>query len=118
MDSLILSNQEGFSIIESLVSITILGILIAISVRLFDEIYKAPEILLQREALQLADQELSRTISGNYLNDTTYTNTQQNLIIKKIIKETELENLREIEVQVLFRTTNKKLLIMSCYLKQ
>lgn len=118
MDTLIIIKEEGFSIIETLVGITILGILIVISLKLFGDIYKMPELLLQREALHLATQELNKSISDYQIKDTSYTNQQGNLTLVKTIKETEQENLLFISVSVHFKSNKKTLITLSTYLKK
>ena len=115
MDQLVILKEDGFSMIEALVGITILGILFTITIELFGVIYKKPEMLLEREALHLATQELNRSISGNILNDTTYTNRSGNLILKKTISETESEDLKLIQVSVFFKLNQKILISLSTF---
>lgn len=118
MDPLKIQKQDGFSIIESLVGITILGILVTISVQLFTGIYKIPELLLKREALHLAAQELNRTISNAEFIDTTYKNMNENLVINKRVSQTNMSNLVLVKVSVQFNRSKEEILLLSTYIKK
>lgn len=77
------NNNAGFSMLETLVSILILGMLITFSIMFFNRIYSNPKILLRKESLQLADTELTNCINANIKTDTLYNNSRGNLEVKR-----------------------------------
>ena len=81
----ILEKENGFTIIESLVTLIILGILTILTVIFFNKIYGNPELLLRREALTLADSEIHNIINNKVFTDTLYHNNKGNLTINRKI---------------------------------
>ncbi|MBL1212706.1 MAG: prepilin-type N-terminal cleavage/methylation domain-containing protein [Ignavibacteriae bacterium] len=49
-----MNNQSGFSLMETLVSMVILGLLVAFTLMLFNNIYSNPKLLLRSEVLSLS----------------------------------------------------------------
>lgn len=94
----ILKNQSGYSLIETLVCISLLGIILFISTSVFVRLFANPKILLKNEALYLANEEINRTIHKRTLTDSTYTNENTNLVIERHIAE--LNGYAQIEVIV------------------
>lgn len=76
--------NNGTTIIESLVVILLLGILLTLTASFFTEIFNNQK-MLRGEALQLANQEVERTLSQQSVNDTSYVNEKGNLkVIRKV----------------------------------
>ena len=86
----LLREENGTTILESLVVILLLGILITLTAGFFTTVFNNKN-MLKGEALLLAQQEISRTISEASQRDTSYTNETGNLIVRRIVyKEDEL----------------------------
>ena len=80
--------NDGTTIIESLVVILLLGILVTLTASFFTEIFNNKQ-MLRGEALELANQEMERTLSQQSVNDTSYFNEKGNL---RVIREVNEEN--------------------------
>lgn len=76
--------NNGTTIIESLVVILLLGILVTLTTSFFTEIFNNQK-MLRGEALQLANQEVERTLSQQSVKDTSYLNENGNLKVIRIV---------------------------------
>jgi prepilin-type N-terminal cleavage/methylation domain-containing protein len=92
--------DEGFSLIEALVSIVILGLLSSIFFSFLSNTINKPVLTYRAEALVLAQNEIQRTIAARNLRDTSYCNMKGNMTIYKHV--TENESLYKINVVVLY----------------
>lgn len=101
-------DENGFTLIETLVSLLILGILVTLTMIMLNKIYANPKILLGREALRLAEAELTYCVNNTSLNDTIYTNERQNLKVKR--KITDEGKLAKVEIAVVMNGNNKEIL--------
>lgn len=81
-----LKGQEGYTLVESLVGIIILGLVITFFAMFFNQIFGNPRILLKGEALIMASQELDRCLDIKAITDTSYFNRQGNLKIKRKVE--------------------------------
>ena len=93
----ILKKENGTTILESLVVILLLGILITMTASFFSTIFNNKN-MLKAEALMLAQQEISRTISEVSEQDTLYVNEKGNLKVHRIVYKE--DKLNKIEVLV------------------
>jgi len=84
-----LKDQSGYTIMETLVSILLIGIIITLFAMFFNQVFSNPKLLLRSEALNLANQEVERSINTKSTTDTSYTNNQANLRIERKIESEE-----------------------------
>lgn len=104
----LLKEENGTTILESLVVILLLGILITLTAGFFTTVFNNKN-MLKGEALLIAQQEISRTISEVSERDTSYTNETGNLSVRRIVyKDTEL-----CKVEVLVSKASTDSLIIS-----
>jgi len=104
----LLKSENGFTIIETLVAILLLGLLVVGATGFFGTLYNSPKILLRNEALALASNEIDRCISYRILTDTLYKNPVGNLQVKRnVIMKADLN---EVIVGVYWSDKNKKLI--------
>jgi len=109
----VLKQDDGFSIIEALVSIIILGIIITLGVILIKGIYSHPKALLRGEAFILASQEIDHSIKSKVQNDTSYTNSVGNLTInRQLIPQGDLN---KISVTVTFNSTKEDIVSFNVF---
>lgn len=83
----ILKNQSGFSLIETLICISLLGVLLVLTSMIFVRFFSNPKMLLRNEALFMANQEMTNSINIKRLTDTTYVNTNANLTLVKKVQD-------------------------------
>lgn len=114
MDSI--KKTDGFTLIETLTAITLLGIVSVLSVIIFTGIYSNPRLLLKGEAAMLAEQELHYSINNKVKSDTIYSSGLNGLeIVRKVLIE---ENLYKITVSVVFKPKTTKILSLSAWIAQ
>lgn len=111
----LLTKQNGTTLLESLVIILLLGILLNITASFFNMILNNNN-MLKTEALQLAQQEIERTISQFSEHDTIYLNESGNLKVRRIVFKNENKNLSfqylyNVEVSV-SKSKNDSLIIL------
>lgn len=82
-----LKDQLGYTIMETLVGIILIGLIITFFAMFFNQIFSNPKLLLRSEALTLANLEIEKSINTKAINDTIYKNTNGNLLIKRNIKQ-------------------------------
>ena len=103
-----MNNQSGFSLIETLVSMVILGLLVTFTIMFFNNIYSNPKLLLRSEALLLADVEISKCMNFKLASDTSYINLNGNLeVIRNVIRE---ERLLKVAITVRAKSNKKEIL--------
>jgi type II secretory pathway pseudopilin PulG len=113
MDLLI--EENGTTILETLVVILLLGILVTLTAGFFTTIFNNKN-MLKGEALQLAQQEINRVLSEKSENDTTYKNKTENLKVQRII--TKDEKLNYVEVMISKSSTDSLLLLLKASYKR
>ena len=111
MKLLIISNSKGYTIIEILVAIIVLGLLVSFTSAFFNHIYKYPKILLSGEALFLAEQEIQNSISRKVYTDSLYFSERRNLRIHRKIHAD--KNLLNITVIVTSITGREKIITLT-----
>jgi len=89
----LLKEEKGTTILV----ILLLGILTTLTVSFFSTIFNNKNMLKGR-ALQLAQQEISKSISEGSEHDTSYTKDMGNLLVRRIIYHEEY--IEKVEVQV------------------
>ncbi|MBN2571424.1 MAG: type II secretion system protein [Ignavibacteriales bacterium] len=104
----LLKKNEGFTILETLTSIIILGLLVGFTIIFFNKIFSNSKILLRSDALILAEQEIENCKIKMVLQDTSYANIKGNLIL--IRKITMFNGLRSIEISVHSKNDNQEIL--------
>ena len=112
----ILKDQSGYTLIETLVSIGLLGILIVLSAIAYTRFFDNPKILLRNEALYIANQEITNSINKRVFTDTAYTNENMNLGIER--KFYDMQTFKKIEVAVVFIQTRRELIKLSADIKK
>lgn len=111
-----LKDQEGYTLIESLVGIIIIGIVIVFFAVFFKQIFSNPKILLKSDAMILANQEIERCINYKISSDTSYLNNRQNLRIFRTI--TKSDKLNKVIVRVVTDSGRSEIISLSAkYLK-
>jgi hypothetical protein len=111
----LLKKEEGFSIIESLVGIIILGLIVIFFSLFFNKIFQTPKILLRGEAFYLANQEIENSLNMKSKSDTVYSNLNRNLQIRRMVRKE--EKLYNIQVEVFTTLEKKCILNLSAYYK-
>lgn len=110
-----LLDEQGFSIIETLTAIVILGLIMAFSAMLVKGFFFSPKGPLKGEALTLASGEMDHTINTSLRTDTSYFNAPGNLLVERNI--TEKDSLLSIGVSVKSRRTEQVVLTLHAYRK-
>ncbi len=82
-------NNSGFSLIETLVSITIFGILLSLSIAMFTRLNTNPAVWYKSKALVYAKQEIRKIRQLNIIKDTSFVLPNKSL---KLIREVKDEN--------------------------
>ena len=111
-----LNEQSGFSLIETVVSIGLLGILVTLSVIAYTRFFDNPKILLRNEALYMANQEITNAVNKRRFTDTTYTNINGNLAVERNISD--LQTYYKMEVAVIFVQNKMELVKLSADIKK
>ena len=105
--------QDGYSIIETLVSFVILGLIVTFTVGVYLNLFHNPKLILKSEALHLASHEMDCVLNNKTYNDTTYLNEHKNLqILRKISRE---ESLFRVDILVFFVPNKTELIDLSAY---
>lgn len=110
----ILKEESGYSLIEALVSISILGIIIIITAMLFTTILSGNSIYSKSEALVLAKNEIENVRQNKILTDTAYNNKEGNLLITRSIKQE--DSLYKVNVCVSNKSREKQLISLNILL--
>jgi prepilin-type N-terminal cleavage/methylation domain-containing protein len=79
----LLKDEKGFSMIEALAGIALIGLLAALSASVLVSMYDNPKTLLRGEAMLLAEKEMNYCRSASPERDTLYTNETGNLEIHR-----------------------------------
>jgi len=88
-----LKNEYGYTLLETLVGIIILGLVIAFFAMFFNQVFANSRIFLIGDATILAKQEIERCINFRIKTDTSYFNNKGNLQVLRDIKfDGELNN--------------------------
>ncbi|MBL1214646.1 MAG: hypothetical protein HND52_14930 [Ignavibacteriae bacterium] len=106
-----LKDDSGYSILETLVSITILGLIAGITVLMLNGILKNPKLLLIDEAINLVYNEINFSMSSKTLTDTSYFNRSGNIKVERKIIQSHKTS--KIIVNAKFKGTNKLLVSMN-----
>lgn len=104
-----IKSDDGFTIIESLVSLLIIGLVVSLCIIFLNILFSNPGLFLKSEALNAASREIERCIEYRYTNDTTYT-TSNNLVINRNIKVE--NNIIYADINVLHREKSKNILTL------
>ncbi|MFC2139723.1 hypothetical protein ACFLR4_03590 [Bacteroidota bacterium] len=104
----LLVKEEGTTIIEVLVGLTILGIVMTLSLGVMVKIYGNPKIVSRQEALMLADQEITNCINTRAVTDTVYTNPKGNLFIERSVSSR--KNINDVSVSV-YSSSSEQLIV-------
>ena len=78
--------NSGFTIIETLVAIILLGLVSSMGIMVFNQLWGNKKIMLKKEAFVYASQEIDRCISEKIYSDTVYTNSSGSLSINRRIE--------------------------------
>jgi type II secretory pathway pseudopilin PulG len=111
----LLKEENGTTILETLVVILLLGILVTLTASFFTTIF-SNKSMLKGEALQLAQQEINRVLSEKSENDSTYKNKTENLKVQRII--TKDGKLNSVEVMISKSNTDSLLLLLEASYKK
>jgi hypothetical protein len=111
-----LLRNDGYTIIETLVSFVILGLFVTFTVGIYISLFHNPNLVLKSEALLAASREMECAINNRSLSDTTFLNENNNLkIFRKVSKG---ENIYKIDIFVFFKADTTMLLNLSAYLNE
>ena len=109
----ILKQEDGVTIIESLVSIVILGVIVMMTVFVIKGLFTHPRALLKGEACQLASQEIDYSLKYKPVNDTSYKNAKGNLLLNRQVSKA--DDLTRIEVKVTYAGTGEEVATLGVY---
>ena len=84
MSSEYINSENGFTIIESLVTILIIGLILTMTIIVFNNLFSAPGLLLKSDAFSAATEEISKCVENRTSTDTIY-NVSNNLVLKRKI---------------------------------
>ncbi|HEX2982196.1 MAG TPA: type II secretion system protein [Ignavibacteriales bacterium] len=107
----IISRNEGYTIIEALVGIVILGLILVFTVSVFNRLFANPQLLLKGEALYLADQEIKHVINDKDFETLEYESAGRNMLVRRTVSEG--AKLYEVQVSVIFKGTGKEIVSLS-----
>lgn len=93
----LLKEEQGTTILETLVVILLLGILVTITTAFYSNIFSNKN-MLKADALQLAKQEISKVLSERCISDTIYYNDKKNLKVQRNISQNDLINSVQVTV--------------------
>ncbi|MFC2094555.1 Tfp pilus assembly protein FimT/FimU [Bacteroidota bacterium] len=85
----LLDTKDGFTIVETLVVIMILGLLVTLTSVFFSQIFNNPKKMLQGEAFSLARNEIDYCIRFKPESDTLYKNDVGNLSVRRKVNGNE-----------------------------
>lgn len=106
----ILRNNEGFSLVETLVSIVIAGITITLGITAYTSIISNPDLTYKNEAFLLASDCIDNSLSNRAFSDTAYYNSTGYLRIER--KVIIVNSLNLISVEVTYVRKNKRLILL------
>lgn len=106
-----MKSESGFTILESLVGILILGIMLILFAVFFNQIFNNPKLLHRSEAFILAKQEIEKCKNKRLTKDTLYFNEKENLSIVRDINL--INNIINAKVTVETKLDKKKILSLS-----
>jgi prepilin-type N-terminal cleavage/methylation domain-containing protein len=78
-------NDEGFSLIEALVSIVLIGILSTLILSFIIKLSTGDKSLARMDALTMARTEIGNTITNRTINDTSYSDAKGKLTLFKYV---------------------------------
>ena len=107
----ILNDENGSSLIETLVSMLILGIVVVIFFSIYIKIFTNPILVYKSEALSMANQEVMNSINKKVCSDTSYYNLNNNLLVERVIEGT--NGLYKVQVTVSYSQGQKNLVTLS-----
>lgn len=83
----LLRREDGFSLIESLIVILLLGLLVTFTAAFFNDLFNRPGVFLKSEALNLASREINYCINNKLTDDTLYNANKDKLQIKRSVTD-------------------------------
>lgn len=108
-------HSEGFSIIETLVAITILGLLVAFTLTFFNRFYENPVYLLKDEAYRAASLEAENTLANRSYRDTSYIHKNKLKVIK-LVRMNDFSYL--ITIKVIYKNRSTQLSLLNLLVKR
>ena len=106
-----LLEEKGFTIIETLVSIFMVGLILTLTVIFFNNILLNSTFIYKNEAFYLANNEIERVINSDLVTDTTYTNEKGSLIInREVVPE---NNTFQVVVTVTAKINQKEIIVLT-----
>ncbi|MBI2417893.1 MAG: type II secretion system protein [Ignavibacteriales bacterium] len=81
--------EQGYTIMEALVSIVLIGLLITLSLVFFNMLFNSPLMGKKSEALLLAKNEMEYCLHSIGLNDTSYSNRYGTIRIDRNCQKTD-----------------------------
>lgn len=106
-----LLEEKGFTIIETLVSIFMVGLILTLTIIFFNNILLNSRFVYRNEAFYLANNEIEKVINSNLVTDTTYTNESGSLIVTREIVSA--ENTLQVVVKVTAKINNKEIIALA-----
>ncbi len=79
----VIRGKNGFSIIEALVSIVLLGLLLSLTASFFTSLFDKPELLLKDEALLMAESSMNKSVRQSLFSDSLYYNEKKTLEVSR-----------------------------------
>lgn len=104
----LLKEEKGTTILETLVVILLLGILVTLTTAFYSNIFSNKN-MLKADALQLANQEISKVLSERCISDTIYFNEKKNLKVERNIYQSELLNAVKVSIS---KSSNDSLILV------
>lgn len=108
-----MKREEGVTIIESLVSIVILGVIVMLTVFVIRGLFTHPRALLQGEACRLASQEIDYSLKYKPAADTSYKNAKGNLLLTRKVSAS--GGLIRIDVKVTYTGNGEEVAALGVY---
>lgn len=112
----LLKNKSGYTLIETVVSIGLLGVLIVLSAFVYTRFFNNPKILLRDEALLLANMEITNSVNRGLITDTSYMNANGNLKVERKIED--MGSYNKISVIIIFVQNGKVIINLSADIKK
>lgn len=81
-----ISRKSGFTIIETLVAIILLGLVSTMGIMVFNQLWGNKAIMLKKEAFLYASQEIDRCIDERLVSDTVYYSNSRTLKVNRKIE--------------------------------
>jgi len=111
-----MKNQSGYSLIETMVCISLLGLLIFLSTSVYTRFFSNHKMLLRNEALFMANQEITNTINKRIFTDTSYKSINCNMLLDRKISD--MDNCKKIIVVVRSVQLEKELVTLSALIRK